>query len=125
MQTLLIADDEEDVMELMQATLKFSGYRMLSAVDGPEALEIARREIPELALLDVMMPGMDGFEVCRLLKGDPLTANIKIVMLTASSQDSDRQIGIDAGADEYITKPFSPAALLRTVSDIMGDNADR
>ena len=121
-QSILIADDETNVRLLLQATFRDSPYRMLSAKDGTEALEIARTEMPQLALLDAMMPGMDGFEVCRLLKNDPATAGIKVIMLTARSQESDRQKGHEAGADDYITKPFSPAALLLTVTGMLEDD---
>lgn len=121
-QSVLIADDEANVRLLLQTTLRNSPYRILLAKDGPEALEIARAEIPQLALLDVMMPGMEGFEVCRLLKNEPATAGIKIIMLTARSQKSDRQKGREAGADGYIAKPFSPSALLRTISGMLEDD---
>ncbi len=121
MQSVLIADDEEDVRQLLLLALKSPSYQLFSAKDGLEALETARKEIPMLALLDVMMPGLDGFEVCRLLKNDPVTASIKVVMLTARSQDSDRTRGTEAGADHYITKPFSPAALRNEVAGMLKD----
>ena len=119
MQSVLIADDKEDGRQLLQAAFKNLDYRVLSAKDGLEALETARQEIPSLALLDVMMPGMDGFEVCRLLKNDPAITGIKVVMLTARSQDSDRARGLESGADRYITKPFSPAAVRKAVTGIL------
>ncbi len=103
MQSVLIADDKEEVRQLLQAAFKNLDYRLLSSKDGLEALETARQEIPSLAVLDVMMPGMDGFEVCRLLKEDPVTTGIKVVMLTARSQDSDRARAAECGANIYIT----------------------
>jgi CheY-like chemotaxis protein len=112
---LLIADDEPAVRALVHATLEGDGYVILEAADGEEALEVARAELPALVLLDIMMPRLDGLEVCRRLKADPGTSGIVIVMLTAQAQDRDRQRGLAAGADDYFTKPFSPLALLDMV----------
>jgi two-component system alkaline phosphatase synthesis response regulator PhoP len=119
MRSVLIADDEEDVRQLIQLALKSLNYNILSAKDGLEALETAREAVPQLAILDAMMPNMDGFEVCRKLKDNPLTAGITMVMLTARSQDSDRARGDEAGPEHYITKPFSPAALRNEISSIL------
>lgn len=122
--SILIADDENDVRDLLQAVLKRSSYRILIAKDGEEALEIARKELPQLALLDVMMPRMSGLEVCRLLKNDWETSKIKIILVTARTAETDRENGRKAGADEYVTKPFSPLALLDTVTSLMEDDPD-
>lgn len=112
---ILLADDDFALRRLIQATLGSEDFELLQAVDGQEALDVARREQPGLVLLDVNMPKMDGFEVCRQLKADPRTAEIKIVMLTARGADVDRLRGREAGADEYFIKPFSPVQLLNKV----------
>jgi two-component system phosphate regulon response regulator PhoB len=121
MRTLLIADDESGIRSLVKMTLQRKQYEILEASDGEEALALARKHHPELVLLDVMMPGLTGFEVCRALKDDPATASATVVMLTAKAQDSDRAEGLAAGADDYFTKPFSPIALLRKIDDVYGE----
>jgi DNA-binding response OmpR family regulator len=114
--TVLAADDDEDILELIRLRLSRSGYELLLARDGPEALALARERKPDLALLDVAMPGLDGFEVAKALKADPETAQITLVMLTARAQKNDVTEGFAAGADDYITKPFSPQALHERVN---------
>ncbi|HZA27772.1 MAG TPA: response regulator [Actinomycetota bacterium] len=121
MRTLLIADDESGIRSLVRMTLQRKQYEILEASDGEEALALARKHHPELVLLDVMMPGLSGFDVCRALKDDPATADATVVMLTAKAQDGDRAEGIAAGADDYFTKPFSPIALLRKIDDVYGE----
>ena len=118
---VLVVDDERSLRLLMRATLSRGSYRVLEAASGTQGLAVARRERPDLILLDIGMPGLDGYGVCRALKGDPETASIVVVMLTARALEADRQQGIEAGADEYITKPFSPAELLATVQRLLGD----
>jgi two-component system alkaline phosphatase synthesis response regulator PhoP len=113
---LLIADDEPAVRALVHVTLEGEEYEILEAADGLEALEVARDESPSLVLLDIMMPRLDGLEVCRQLKSDPDTSDIVVVMLTAQAQDRDQ--GLAAGADDYFTKPFSPLALLNMVERV-------
>jgi two-component system phosphate regulon response regulator PhoB len=115
---LLIADDEPAVRALVHVTLEGDEYEILEAADGVEALEVARDEAPRLVLLDIMMPRLDGLEVCRQLKADPDTSDIVVVMLTAQAQDRDRDQGLAAGADDYFTKPFSPLALLNMVERV-------
>jgi CheY-like chemotaxis protein len=115
---LLIADDEPAVRALVHATLEGDDYLILEAGDGMEALEVSRSEHPRLVLLDIMMPRLDGLEVCRRLKRDPHTREIVVVMLTAQAQERDRDRGMAAGADDYFTKPFSPLALLRMVEEL-------
>jgi len=123
---ILIADDEEPLRLLVRATLELedtSGeglYEIIEATDGNEALETARRERPELILLDIQMPGLSGLEVCKMLKNDPATSDLMIVMLTAKSQQSDRERGLAAGADDYFAKPFSPLELLQLVDRVVG-----
>jgi two-component system phosphate regulon response regulator PhoB len=118
---LLIADDEPAVRALVHATLEGDDYLILEAGDGLEALEVSRSERPRLVLLDIMMPRLDGLEVCRRLKRDPDTREIVVVMLTAQAQERDRDRGMAAGADDYFTKPFSPLALLRMVEQLRGE----
>ncbi len=114
---ILLTDDEEPVRTLVALTLKSDGqYEFLEATDGVEALDIARREMPDLILLDVLMPHIDGIEVCTRLKNDPVTRHIPIILLTALVQERDRQRGRQAGADGYFSKPFSPTALLETIN---------
>lgn len=119
MTTVLIVDDEPQILALVRATLEDESVRIVEAADGESALAVARREQPELILLDVRMPGLDGFEVCRRLRQDSRFGNTKIVMLTASGQDRDRAQGRSAGADEYLTKPFSPLVLLSLVQALL------
>lgn len=106
-------------------TLGHDAYEILEAADGNEALAMAREHRPELLLLDVEMPGLSGLEVCRLLKADPDTADIIVVMLTAKAQLSDVSAGAESGADDYFTKPFSPVTLMRKVDEIFGPKANR
>jgi DNA-binding response OmpR family regulator len=112
---VLLADDDSALRRLVSATLGSSDFELLHAIDGEEALRVARLQHPALVLLDVNMPRMDGFEVCRALKADPPTADIKIVMLTARGGDVDRARAREAGADDYFIKPFSPVQLLNRV----------
>ncbi len=119
--TVMIAEDEESIRHLMEATLRDGPrYRVVVASDGAEALEVARREKPALVFLDVRMPRMSGLEVCRALKSDPATRHIRVVMVTALGTDSDRQRAVQAEADDYFVKPFSPTELLRKLEEILG-----
>jgi CheY-like chemotaxis protein len=122
MKKLLMADDESGVRSLVRMTLESDDYEILEASDGNQALELAREHQPDLLLLDVAMPGMSGFDVCRLLKEDPETQQIKVIMLTARAQQMDVEEGQKSGADDYFTKPFSPVALMRKVEEIFGGN---
>jgi len=123
MKKLLIADDEPGVRSLVRMTLLNAAYEIIEAADGVEALERARAEMPSMVLLDVMMPGLSGVDVCRALKEDPGTRAITVVMLTAQAQAYDRENGLSAGADDYFTKPFSPVALLRKVDEVFAASA--
>ncbi|MBI4338180.1 MAG: response regulator [Chloroflexi bacterium] len=123
--TVMVADDEERLLELVVATLEGDErYRVLQASDGEQALAIARQEHPDLVFLDVMMPKLNGYEVCRALKEDPTTAHARVVMLTALGQEKDRRLAREAGADDYFTKPFSPMALLMKVDQILFHRQD-
>jgi DNA-binding response OmpR family regulator len=117
---VLAADDDEDILELIAFRLERSGYTVLQARDGEEALELARASLPDLAVLDVMMPKIDGFELTRRLRENEATNRIPIILLTARAQEADIQRGFDAGADDYIRKPFSPQELRARVQAILG-----
>jgi CheY-like chemotaxis protein len=117
--TVLIADDEEDIRGLVALTLARGALTVVQAGDGDEALLLARCLRPDLALLDVLMPGLDGIEVCRTLKADPATAAMPVVVLTAEAVPDVRERARAAGADAYLTKPFSPAGLLELVRQLL------
>ncbi len=116
---ILVVDDEEDILAVVRYNLERGGYRVTCAADGDQALGHARREPPDLILLDLMLPGLNGLEVCRLLKEDPKTERIPIVMLTAKGEERDVVKGLDAGADDYVVKPFSPQILLSRVKAVL------
>jgi len=113
--TVLVVDDEPDVIDLIRYSLEQAGLKVESATSGAEALLSARKLEPQLILLDVMLPEMDGLEVCKAFKADPRTAGIPIIMVTAKSGEIDRVIGLELGADDYVTKPFSPRELVLRV----------
>ena len=116
---ILIIDDEQDIVETIQFMLETQGYECISAFDGEEGLKLAKNSNPDLIILDVMMPKINGFKVSRLLKYDNLYKNIPILMLTARSQDEDKAIGEETGADEYITKPFELDYILKKVKEYL------
>jgi two-component system phosphate regulon response regulator PhoB len=118
MMTILIADDEPAIVDLVRFTLEDPQVRLLDASDGVAALECALRERPDVALLDVQMPYLTGLEVCRRLRALPECAHTRIVLLTAAAQAEDRRRGLAAGADHYLTKPFSPLALLTLIRSL-------
>jgi DNA-binding response OmpR family regulator len=115
MTTILVVDDEAPIVDLVRFTLEDADVRVVEASDGAEALVLARQVNPDLVLLDVHMPKLDGLEVCRQLRREPAFARTPIIMLSAAGQHAERSSGISAGADEYLTKPFSPLALLALV----------
>ena len=119
MTTILVADDEVPIVELVRFTLEDDQVQVVGAYDGVSALELASAMRPQLALLDVHMPHLSGLEVCRRLRRAPESSQIRIVMLSAAAQDDDRASGMAAGADEYLTKPFSPLALLTLVRSLV------
>jgi two-component system cell cycle response regulator len=116
---ILVVDDILANVKLLEAKLTSEYFEVVTAIDGPSALEVVQREKPDLVLLDVMMPGMDGFEVCRIIKGDPVTEHIPVVMVTALDQASDRVAGIEAGADDFLTKPVNDIALMARVKGLV------
>ena len=117
--TILVVDDEEDILELVKINLSREGYRVLCADSGEAALQQVKTDPPDLVVLDLMLPGADGLDVCRQLKSDPATRRIPIVMLTARSEDADVVVGLELGADDYITKPFSPRVLAARVKTVL------
>jgi CheY-like chemotaxis protein len=118
--TILLADDEEGLRRLVGTTLGEEEFELLEAQDGEEAVSLAREKHPDLVLMDVRMPRLDGFEACRRLKKDPATRGIPVIMLTAAADESSQATGKQVGADGYITKPFSPLALLNRVYQVLG-----
>lgn len=117
---VLIADDDPDIQTLVSFRLERSGYRVVTAPDGEEAVRIAREHRPALAILDVMMPKMDGYQVTRKLRGDETTRDMPIILLTARAQEADVSRGFEVGADDYIRKPFSPQELSARVQALLG-----
>jgi two-component system phosphate regulon response regulator PhoB len=119
MNPILIVEDEKDILDLVEYHLRQAGFPVISALDGSTGLEEARRRHPALIILDLMLPGMDGRDVCRSLKSNSLTRLIPILMLTARAEEIDRIIGLELGADDYVTKPFSPRELVLRVRAIL------
>ncbi len=115
MPRILVVDDEKNILELVRFNLEREGYEVLTATDGAHGLDLARRESPDLIVLDVMLPGMNGLEVCRELQLDPTTRNIPIIMLSARAEEMDRVLGLEMGADDYVVKPFSPRELVARI----------
>jgi two-component system, OmpR family, alkaline phosphatase synthesis response regulator PhoP len=116
---VLVIDDEEDLIELVRYNLEKEGFLVKSAMDGESGLAIARHENPDIALIDLMLPGIDGLEVCRALRADHRTAGIPVIMLTAKSDETDRILGLELGADDYVTKPFSPRELTARIKAVL------
>ena len=121
--TILVVDDSPTDLRLMTSPLQEEGYRVITAQDGEEALELAMQEMPNLIVLDVVLPKKNGFQVCRQLKASPETQKIKILMLTSKSQDSDRFWGLKQGADKYMTKPFDDNELAVNVAKLLAANS--
>lgn len=116
---VLLVDDDPVILKLLQVNFEMEGFHVSTANDGVEGLEKARAERPDIVLLDIMMPRMDGLEVTKALKSDPETKDIPIILLSAKAQASDIQAGKDMGADDYLTKPFDPLELLERVNELL------
>ena len=116
---ILVVEDEEDIQELIKYNLTKEGYQVTTCGSGELALEQARRLLPDLIILDIMLPGMDGLEVCRLLKRDPVTEKLPILMLTAKGEESDIVTGLELGADDYMPKPFSPKVVIARIRNLL------
>jgi DNA-binding response OmpR family regulator len=117
--SVLVIDDEEDLIELVRYNLEKEGFEVKGAPDGETGLALAMRESPNVVVVDLMLPGIDGLEVCRQLRAQSRTARIPIIILTAKAAESDRVVGIEMGADDYITKPFSPRELAARVKAVL------
>jgi len=117
--TILVIDDEKDFVELVRYNLEKEGFAVRGVFDGESGLSSAARDLPDLIIVDLMLPGIDGLEVCRRLRSDARTTGIPIIMLTAKSAESDRVVGLELGADDYVTKPFSPRELAARVKAVL------
>jgi two-component system alkaline phosphatase synthesis response regulator PhoP len=117
---ILVVDDEIYIVHILDFSLGMEGYEVLTALDGEQALERVRSEKPDLIVLDIMMPKLDGYEVCRAVKSDPNTRNIPVILLSAKGRNVDQKMGFDVGADDYITKPFSPRKLVERINSLLG-----
>lgn len=118
-ETVLVVDDEKDILELVSYNFSRNGYVVTTVMTGEDAINRARSDLPSLILLDLMLPGIDGLDVCRILKNDPKTARIPVIMLTAKGDEADVVAGLELGADDYIVKPFSPRILLARVKAVL------
>lgn len=116
---ILVVDDEKDIVKMLEYNLKKEGFRTITASDGEDALDLATRDRPDLIVLDLMLSGVDGLEVCKTLKKDSKTAGIPIIMLTAKTQETDKIVGLELGADDYVTKPFSPRELIARIKAVL------
>jgi CheY-like chemotaxis protein len=120
MAKILIAEDERDIRDLIKFTLGFGGYEVVDASNGEEAVEAAKREIPDLILMDVRMPRKTGYEACAEIKADPRLKDIPVIFLSAKGQDAEIQAGLEAGATEYLLKPFAPDELIKRIQTVLG-----
>lgn len=118
-QRILVVDDEQDIIELLSYNLSREGFEVTTATDGEEALKKIRAKSFNLVILDLMMPGIQGMELCRILRNDPKTKDLPIIMLTAKTEEVDRILGLEMGADDYITKPFSPRELIARIKAVL------
>ncbi|MSR42812.1 MAG: response regulator transcription factor [Pedosphaera sp.] len=118
-QKILVVDDEPDALELIEFNLRAAGFDVLTAADGAEALKKVKQNPPALVLLDLMLPEVDGLEVCKILRRDPATAGVPVIMVTAKAAEIDRVLGLELGADDYVTKPFSPRELVLRVKSVL------
>jgi CheY-like chemotaxis protein len=125
MPKILIAEDERDIRELVSFSLQFGGFVVVQATNGAEAVEQAQKEMPDLILMDVRMPRMTGYEACRQMKSIPDIRDIPVVFLSAKGQESEIQTGLEAGAEEYILKPFAPDELVKQVQMVLARVAER
>lgn len=121
---ILIIEDEKDILELIAFNLECTGYKVFKALNGEDGVVIAQKELPDLVLLDLMMPGIDGFDVCRILKQEKKTRSIPIIMLTARGEDTDIVSGLELGAEDYVTKPFSPKILIARIRTVLRRSKD-
>jgi two-component system phosphate regulon response regulator PhoB len=118
-ESILVVDDESDIRDLIQYNLSKGGYNVLCAASGEECLELIKRGAPDLILLDLMLPGLNGLDVCRFLKSDPSLRSIPVIMISARGEEADVVVGLELGADDYVPKPFSPRVLLARVKSVL------
>lgn len=116
---ILIVDDEKDIVKMIDYSLQKEGFRTIAAYDGEEAIELVKKDHPDLVILDLMLPGVDGLDVCKILKKEETTASMPIIMLTAKTKEPDKIVGLELGADDYITKPFSPRELIARIKAVL------
>lgn len=116
---VLVVDDEENITQILEFSIAAEGYEVITASNGEEAIEKARREQPNLIILDIMMPKVDGYEACRVLKSNPMTKKIPVILLTAKGREIDKRLGFEVGAADYIVKPFSPSKLIEKVNEYL------
>lgn len=121
MKRILIVDDEVQLVEMVKIRLEAAGYGVISAYDGQDGFDKAKKDKPDLIILDLMLPKMDGYKVCGLLKNDARYSKIPIIMFTARAQEEDVRLGKDLGAEEYVTKPFDPKILLDKIKELLGE----
>jgi two-component system alkaline phosphatase synthesis response regulator PhoP len=117
---ILVVDDEIYIVHILDFSLGMEGYEVLTALDGEQAVDKARSEHPDLIVLDIMMPKLDGYETCKILKAGEDTKNIPVILLSAKGRNVDQKIGFEVGADDYITKPFSPRKLVERINTLLG-----
>ena len=122
---ILVVDDEIYIVHILDFSLGMEGYEVITALDGEQALEKARAEKPDLIVLDIMMPKLDGYETCKLLQAEVGTKDIPVILLSAKGRNVDQKIGFEVGADDYITKPFSPRKLVERINAILGQNSSQ
>ncbi|MGV2644140.1 response regulator, partial [Clostridium perfringens] len=116
---ILVVDDEDHIVELISYNLTSSGYKVITANNGLDAVRLAKEENPKLMLLDLMIPGLDGFDVCKAIRNDSETKDISVIMLTAKGEELDKILGLELGADDYMTKPFSIRELLARIKAVL------
>jgi len=122
---ILVVDDEIYIVHILDFSLGMEGYEVITALDGEQALEKARAEKPDLIVLDIMMPKLDGYETCKILKAEADTKDIPVILLSAKGRNVDQKIGFEVGADDYITKPFSPRKLVERINAILGQTSNQ
>jgi two-component system alkaline phosphatase synthesis response regulator PhoP len=122
---ILVVDDEIYIVHILDFSLGMEGYEVVTALDGEQALEKARAEKPDLIVLDIMMPKLDGYETCKRLKADAETQDIPVILLSAKGRNIDQKVGFEVGADDYVTKPFSPRKLVERINAILGNGSSQ
>jgi len=122
---ILVVDDEIYIVHILDFSLGMEGYEVITALDGEQAVEKARSEKPDLIVLDIMMPKLDGYETCKILKGEKETRDIPVILLSAKGRNVDQKVGFEVGADDYITKPFSPRKLVERINSILGQTSQQ